>query len=68
MSRQTILGIALILFLVGVPLVSYGTAGDNAALWWVGLALLIIAGLPPPLLRFLLPDDQDDGQEAREEA
>lgn len=59
MTRKRALGIALVLLLIAFPLTSLGTAGDRPALWWAGLALLVIGGLIAPLTRFMGDDDEE---------
>jgi hypothetical protein len=59
MSTLLALGIALVLSLLAFPLVSAGFTQDTEALWWVGIALLVIGGLIPPATRFAFADDGD---------
>jgi glucokinase len=42
----------LILYLVAIPLISYGTTGGNLALTWLGFGALLIGGGITPGLRF----------------
>jgi hypothetical protein len=57
MSTLLALGIALALSLLAFPLVSAAFTQDTEALWWAGLALLVIGGLIPPATRFAFADD-----------
>jgi hypothetical protein len=70
LTTTTVQAVAFVLFLVSLPLISFGATDDATGLWWTGLALLVIAGLLPPLARFvpLADDDEDDdgGAEASE--
>jgi hypothetical protein len=61
MSDNVVLGTALVLMLVALPLISYGTDNDVSALWWAGLALVALGGLVGPVSRYAL--DGDDGGE-----
>lgn len=63
MSKMKVLGIALILLLVSLPLISIGTMQDNATLWWLGLVLLGAAGLVPPITRYALAGEDEDEDE-----
>lgn len=64
MSRGTLLDISFVLLLVGLPLISFGTAANNQTLWVLGLLLLIAGFLIPLLLRFIpveaKPEDEPD--------
>ncbi|MGI6207800.1 MAG: hypothetical protein ACOYEW_06250 [Anaerolineae bacterium] len=53
MSRLTFLGLAFVLLLLVLPLVSLGTTGNTDILWWLGLAFLAIGGLLPPISKFV---------------
>lgn len=64
MSKTAALGIAFVLLLVAFPLISIGTWQGIAALWWLGLALLLIGGLLPPISRYAFGDDDEEGHEA----
>lgn len=59
MTRLGALGLALVLMLISLPLVSIG-AGDNLNLvGWLGLLSLIAGGLIPPATRYVLPAEDD---------
>lgn len=60
MTPLKTLAIALALLVPPVFLVSLGTEGDNATLWWAGLVLLAVGGLIPPATRFLFPEEDDE--------
>jgi hypothetical protein len=55
MTRLTAQGIALVLMLLSLPLISIGSTQGIAALWWPGLLALVVGGLIPPTTRFALP-------------
>jgi len=38
-------GVAFVLLLLVLPLTSFGTTSGTAALWWLGLALLVVGAL-----------------------
>lgn len=38
-------GIAFVLLLLVLPLTSFGATSGTAALWWLGLALLVVGAL-----------------------
>jgi uncharacterized membrane protein len=52
MNKLAVQSIALVLLVAAFPLVSWGTTGGNNALWWLGIAALVIGGLLPVLTRF----------------
>jgi hypothetical protein len=62
LTTNVVQGVAFVLFLVALPLVSLGTTDDAEGLWWTGLVLIVVAGILPPLARFvpLADDDEDD--------
>jgi hypothetical protein len=55
---------ALVLLFVAFPLISLGTTGGNALVWWLGLVILIIGSVLPVLTRFVgrssIPDKPRD--------
>ncbi|MEX2639908.1 MAG: hypothetical protein WD266_04415 [Balneolales bacterium] len=57
MGKMQLLGLALIILLVPFFLISYGTTGDSPTLWWIGLILLGIGGLIPPITRYVFTDN-----------
>lgn len=59
MSRLAAQGVALALMLLSLPLVSAGATGDIAVLWWLGLLLLVVGGLIPPITRYAIPAEND---------
>jgi hypothetical protein len=61
MNTTLILAVAFVLFLVALPLISFGAMEEMEALWWAGLALLAVAGILPPVTRFIGADDDDKG-------
>ena len=52
MSSLRLYTLAFVLMAVSLPLISYGATAGLAALWAIGLALLFLAGLIPPVVRF----------------
>jgi hypothetical protein len=64
MTRGTILDISFVLLLVALPIISFGTVREAAALWGLGLALLVAGFLIPLLLRYIPirtePEDEPD--------
>lgn len=60
MMRMIALSLSLVLMLAAFPLISMGTTDGPAALWWLGLAMLVLGGLIPPIARFVLARLQDD--------
>lgn len=63
MDKDKLLAVSLVLMLLTLPLVSYGTVNDVTFAWWLGLALLFIGGLIPPVSRFALSGNDGDKQE-----
>jgi hypothetical protein len=57
--------IAFVLFLIALPLLSFGTVEEQEVLWYVGLAMIVVAGVLPPLGRFL-GEEEDEEEEATE--
>jgi hypothetical protein len=66
MDRDTlVLLVALVLMLVGYPLIALGTDGDVTALWAAGLVAVGVGALIPPVARYVPvggTDDDDDGR------
>jgi hypothetical protein len=67
MSKLLVLGIALVLLLVALPLISIGTTQENDTLWWAGIALIVIGGLVPPVTRFVFGEGGEGEGEGEEE-
>jgi hypothetical protein len=57
--------IAFVLFLLALPLASFGAMEGNELIWGASLALLVVAGILPAASRFLDLDDgdEDDGDD-----
>jgi hypothetical protein len=53
MDKLVLEGIALVLLFVAFPLISVGTDGNHAAVWWLGLLSLIAGGLLPVVTRYM---------------
>ncbi|HSK93504.1 MAG TPA: hypothetical protein VLA76_05545 [Candidatus Angelobacter sp.] len=65
LTTNLVQGVAFVLFLVALPLISFGSTGGNDSLWWIGLGLLVVAGVLPPITRFVpLADEDEDEAEA----
>jgi hypothetical protein len=60
MNKNYILGISFLLLLGALPLISFGTQQDNPTLWWVGVGLVVVGGLIPPVARFVVPEDDEE--------
>ncbi len=73
MSKMWIHGIALVLLIAALPLISIGTMQDSPVLWWTGLVLLVAAGAVTPVTRYVLKDENgkgagdDDGEDSDDE-
>ena len=64
LTSNVVQGVAFVLFLASLPLISFGATEGQEPLWWIGLGLIAIAGLLPPLTRFVpLADDEEDEDE-----
>ncbi len=63
MSKTWLTGIALILFLIPFPLISIGTTEGQETLWLIGLALIGLAGLVPPITRFAFENGDEEEEE-----
>lgn len=66
MAKTKLLAVALVLSLVPFALITYGVRAGVETLWWAGLALLVVGGLVPPIVRYAF-DEEDDGDEADDE-
>lgn len=51
--------LSMVLSLLSLPLLSIGTDTDTAVVWVVGLALVGVAGVVPPMLRYATPGEPD---------
>lgn len=49
-------GVSVVLLLFVLPLMSFGTTGGPAVLWWLGLALLVIGGVTTIMTEFVLDE------------
>ena len=59
MSRFAAKNLSLLLMLAAFPLISVGSTGDQAIVWWLGLASLVIGALIPPIMRYL-PEEEPE--------
>jgi hypothetical protein len=62
-TTTKMLGVALLLMLAVFPLTAIGTTDDVTVLWWTGLAVLAVASVIPPALRFVGDDADDDADD-----
>lgn len=51
--------LSMVLSLLSLPLLSIGTDTDAAVVWVIGLALVGVAGVVPPMLRYVTPGEPD---------
>jgi hypothetical protein len=66
-TTARIQSVSFVLFLLALPLASFGAVQDEVALWGAALVLFVVAGLLPPATRFLdLDDDAADEDEAED--
>lgn len=56
----TIDGIAFVLILLVLPVVSYGTMAENEIVWIFGLALLLVGSLIPLVMEFWVREDEEE--------
>lgn len=45
--------LALLLLFAAFPIVSLGTTGGNALVWWIGLLSLVVGGVLPVWTRYM---------------
>lgn len=62
MSDIQLQGLALIILMVPLPLISIGATVGIALLWWLGLALLAVGGVIPAALRFVSVEEEQEGE------
>jgi len=62
-DEQKLLATSLVLLLLALPLISWGTWSDVPALWWAGVIAALIGALIPPVARFVT-DDEDEEDES----
>jgi hypothetical protein len=60
MSETLLNGIALILLLIPIVLISIGTTQDIEPLWWAGIVMLALGALIPPITRYAVKEE--DGE------
>ncbi len=64
MRRFSVLNLAFLMLLAAIPIISLGALNDSAALWAVGLIILLIGFCIPIVLRFVhlltTPKDEPD--------
>lgn len=53
MQSKTALGIAFILFLLGLPLISLGSVQEIGGLYYLGLLAVVAGATLPPIMRLL---------------
>ena len=60
---------SMLMSLVSLPLLSIGTATATPLVWLVGLVLVGVAGVIPPMLRYVIPgESQEDGDAGEDNA
>ncbi|MDG5821811.1 hypothetical protein [Natronococcus sp. A-GB7] len=57
---MTIDGIAFVLILLVLPVVSYGTMAENEIVWAFGLLLLLLGSLVPLATEFWVREDEKE--------
>lgn len=62
-DETTVLLVTFVVLLLPFPLTSIGTVDGPAILWQLGLALLIVGGVVPPLTRYVFSEDEEDEAE-----
>lgn len=68
MNEMTVQLVALVFLLVPLPLVFYGVHEGIDALWWAGVALMIVGGVIPPITRYAFDSEEEDqGSETGED-
>jgi hypothetical protein len=45
--------VAMLLLFIAFPVISFGTTGANAVVWWIGLLCLVAGGVLPIWTRFM---------------
>jgi len=53
MRSKTTLGIAFVLFIVGLPLISLGSAQGIGSLYYLGLLSVLVGAILPPAMRLM---------------
>lgn len=56
----TIDGVAFVLILFVLPLVSHGTMTDNEVIWGFGLVLLLLGSLIPLVIEFWVEENEEE--------
>ena len=59
MNEMTVQIVSLLFLLAPLPLIVYGVLEGVAALWWLGIALVIVGGVIPPLTRFVFEEEDE---------
>jgi hypothetical protein len=57
----------IILYLIAIPLISFGSTGGNPALTWLGFGALLFGGAITPSLRFAPSEIDGTTHDVREE-
>ncbi len=63
MSKMQIQGLALVILLVPLLLISVGATAGVSVLWWLGLALLAAGALIPAALRYVPVNGEEENEE-----
>ncbi|MCK8515354.1 hypothetical protein M0534_03260 [Methylonatrum kenyense] len=62
MKPKTALGIAFVLFLMGLPLISGGSTADSALMLYLGFVLVLAGAALPPAIRLREWLSSSDGE------
>lgn len=57
---MTVDGIAFVLILLVLPVVSYGTMAQDELIWGFGLLLLLVGSLVPLVTEFWFREDEEE--------
>ena len=59
--------LSLIILLVPIFLISFGTTDETTALWWIGLILIGVGGVIPPVTRYTFSKKGDKNKSNKKE-
>lgn len=52
-KKLTMETLALLLLFAAFPIISFGTTGGSAVVWWLGLLCLVLGGILPVWTRYM---------------